>query len=161
MTDSSLEEVLVVCPITKALEWALDKACLLSLERDRLPFNHPSQDEPSRPSADLSEGLLTYLTSLVSQGEKGTDGISLLGIEEYGRVAHAHSMFCDSAGDYSEPDLWGVLAPLPDKSTPNYIKIMPLHLAASYSFLAVSRKEFDSDLAGLSTEGEYLKDLAQ
>ena len=49
-------------------------------------------------------------------------------------------------GDYAEPYLWGVLGPLPDEGTPNYIKITPLQLAASYLFLGVSRKEFYADL---------------
>ena len=69
-------------------------------------------------------------------------------------------MFCVSAGDYAKPKLWGVLGPLPDEGTPSYIKINPLHLATSYSFLGVSRTEFGSALSGLSIEGEDLEDLA-
>ena len=37
----------------------------------------------------------------------------------------------------------------------------PLHLAASYSFLSVSHINFESDLSGISTEGEDLEDLPQ
>ena len=36
------------------------------------------------PSADSGEGLLAYLTGLVSWGAKGTEGISLLCTEESG-----------------------------------------------------------------------------
>ena len=54
-----------------------------------------------------------------------------------------------------------MLGPLPDKGTPSYINITPLHLATSYSFLGVSCTEFESALSGLSTEGEDLEDLAQ
>ena len=54
-----------------------------------------------------------------------------------------------------------MLGPLPDEGTPDYINITPLRLTASYSFLGVSRTKFDSALAGLSTEGEDLDDLAQ
>ena len=60
-----------------------------------------------------------------------------------------------------EPDLWGILVPLPDDGTPAYVNITPLHLAASYSFIGVLRTEFDSALAGLSTEGDNLDDLCQ
>ena len=56
---------------------------------------------------------------------------------------------------------WGVLGPLLDKGTPSYIKITPLHLATSYSFLGVSRTEFGSALSGLSIEGEDMEDLSQ
>ena len=76
-------------------------------------------------------------------------------------MAHTHILFCISAGDYAEPDLWGVLGPLPDKGMPSYIKITPLHLATSSSFLGVSRTEFDSALSRLSIEGENLEDLEQ
>ena len=58
-------------------------------------------------------------------------------------------------------DLWGVLGLLPDKGAPSYIKIKPIHLATSYLFLGVSRTEFDSALAGLSTEVDNLDDLSQ
>ena len=77
-----------------------------------------------------------------------------------GKVIHAHSLFCVSTGDYTNLDLWGLLGPLPDKGIPYYIKITPLHLAASCSFLGVSRIEFESALFGLSTKGEDLGDLA-
>ena len=124
-------------------------------------MNRPSEGDLIGASANLSKGLLAYLTGLVSRGAKGTEGISLLGIEESGQVAHVHSLFCVSAGDYTEMDLWGVLGLLPDKGVPAHIKITPIHLAASYFFLGVSRTEFDSALAGLSTEDEDFDDLAQ
>ena len=76
-------------------------------------------------------------------------------------MVHTHILFCILDGDYAEPDLWGVLEPLPYKGAPAYIKITPLHLALRYSFLGVSRTEFDSSLAGLSTEGDDLDDLGQ
>ena len=76
-------------------------------------------------------------------------------------MAHAHSRFYVSAVDYIEPDLWGLLRLLPENGAPAYVKITPLHLAASYSFLGVSRTEFDSSLASLSTEGDDLDDLGQ
>ena len=76
-------------------------------------------------------------------------------------MAHSHSLFCISLVDYYEPDLWGVLGPVPDEGTPNYINITPLHLAAIYSFLGVSGTEFDSALTGISIEGEDPNDLAQ
>ena len=47
----------------------------------------------------------------------------------------------------------GVLGPLTDKGTPLYIKITPLHLATTYSFIGVSRTNFDFSLSGISTEG--------
>ena len=97
----------------------------------------------------------------MSRWEKVTKEISLLGIKESRQVAHARSLCCVSAGDYAKPDPLGVLGPLPDEGTPFYIKIMWLHLAASYLFLSVSRTEFDSALSGLSTEGEDLEDLVQ
>ena len=53
------------------------------------------------------------------------------------------------------------MGPLPDKGTPAYVKMTPLHLTTSYSFLVVSRTKSDSALAGLSTEGDDLDDLAQ
>ena len=76
-------------------------------------------------------------------------------------MVHTHSLFYVLAGDYAEPDLWGVLGPLPDEGDPSYVKSTPLHLAASYSFLDVSRTEFDSALASLSKEGDDLDDLGQ
>ena len=42
-----------------------------------------------------------------------------------------------------------------------YIKITPIHLATSYSFLGVYRTDFESALSGISTKGEDLEDLAQ
>ena len=60
-----------------------------------------------------------------------------------------------------EPDLWGVLGPLPDDGKPAYVNITPLHLAASYSFIGVLRTEFDSALTSLSTEVDALDDLCQ
>ena len=155
MLTSSLEDVLVACPIPKALTTALD-----NMERGRLPFNGPSEGETSRPSSESGEDLLAYLTGLVSRGARGTDCISLLGIKASGKVIHIHSLFCVCAGDYNKPDLWGVLGPLPDEGTPSYIKITPLHLATSYSFLGVSRTKFKSALSGLSIEGEDLEDVA-
>ena len=81
---------------------------------------------------------------IVSCGTKGTKGISLLGIEESRRVTHARSLFYMSAGDYVEPYLWGILGLLSDDGTPLYVHIMPLHLAASFSFIGILRTEFDS-----------------
>ena len=72
----------MACPMPKALAEALGKAWTLSTEQGRLPFNHPSDGKTFRPSAESGEGLLTYLTYLVSQGEKVTEGISLLIIKE-------------------------------------------------------------------------------
>ena len=161
MSPSYLEEVLVACPVPKALARALYKAWKFTTERGRLLFNRLYENKPSRPSADSGESLLAYLTGLVSQGEKVTKGISILGIEKSGQVAHAHSLFCVSAGDYAEPDLWGVLGMLPDEGKPDYINLTPLHLALRYSFLGVSRTEYESALTGLSTEGEDLDDLVQ
>ena len=92
-------------------------------------MNRLSEGYPTGASVNSSKGLLTYLTGIVSRGEKGTKGISLLGVKESGKVAHAHSLFCISAGDYAEPDLWGVLVPLPDEGVPAYVTITPLHLA--------------------------------
>ena len=97
----------------------------------------------------------------MSRGARGTESIYLQGIKVLGKVIHTHSLFCVSARDYTEPDLWGVLGPLPDKGTPSYIKITPLHLASSYSFLGVSHTKFGSALSGISTKGEDLEDLAQ
>ena len=51
-------------------------------------------------------------------------------------------MFYVSTGDYATPNLWGVLGPLPDKGTPSYININPLHLSTSYYFLGVFRTKF-------------------
>ena len=97
----------------------------------------------------------------MSRGAKGTESISLLGIEASGEVVHTQSLFFISVGDYAKPNIWGVLRPLPDEGTPSYIKINPLHLSTSYSFLGVSRTDFDSSLSSISTKGEYLEDLAQ
>ena len=76
-------------------------------------------------------------------------------------MVQTHILFCISAGDYAKTDLWGVLGPLPDEGTPSYININPLHLATSYSFLGVSRTDFESALSGISNKGEDLEDLAQ
>ena len=64
-------------------------------------------------------------------------------------------------GDYTEPDIWGFLGSLPDEGAPTYAKITPIHLAASCSFLGVSRTEFDYSLAGLSIKGDNLDNLCQ
>ena len=56
---------------------------------------------PTRASADTGKGFLVYLTGIVSWGGKANKAISLLGVEESGQVAHAHSLFCVSAGDYA------------------------------------------------------------
>ena len=157
MSASSLEEVLVACPVPKALAAALDKAWTSPTEQGLPPFNFPSEGETFRPSTKSDEGLLAHLTGLGSWGARGTESISLLGIESSGEVVHTHSLFCISAGDYAEPNHWGVLGPLPDKGTPSYINITPLHLANSYSFLGFSRTEFKSALSGISTEGEDLE----
>ena len=153
MSTSSLEEVMVACPVLKSLAAALDKAWTSHTERGGLPFNRPSEGETFRPSSESGEGLLAYLAGLVIQGARGTESISLLGIKASGKVIHVHSLFCISAGDYAKPDLWGVLGPLPDEGTPSYIKITPLHLETSYSFLGVSRTKLESALSGLYTEG--------
>ena len=86
--------------------------------------------------------------------------MSLLGIKASVKVINAHSLLCVSTGDYANLDLWGLLGPLPDEGIPSYINITPLHLDTSYSFLGVSRTEFDSALSGISTEGEDLEELA-
>ena len=65
-------------------------------------------------------------------------------------------MFYVSAGDYAEPELWGVIGPLQEEGTSSYIKITRLHLATIYSFLGVSRTKFESALSGLSTKVEDL-----
>ena len=118
MLTSSLEEVMVACPVPKALTAPLDKAWTTPTERGHLPFNCPSEGKTFRTSSKLGEDLLAYLTGFASQGSRGTESISLLGIEASGKVIHTHSLFCVSAGDYAEPDLWGVLGPLPDEGTP-------------------------------------------
>ena len=107
MSTSSLEEVLVAWPVPKALTAALDKSWTSPTERDRLPFNRPSEGKTFRPSPKSSEGLLAYLTGLVSQGARGTESISLLGIEVSGKVIHIHSLLCVSAVDYDETVLGG------------------------------------------------------
>ena len=114
MSTSSLEEVLVACPVPKALTGAFNKAWTSPTDRGRLPFNRPYEGETFRPSPESGEGLLAYLTGLVSRGARVTERISLLGIEASGKVIHVHSLFCVSARDYAEPNLWGVLGPLPD-----------------------------------------------
>ena len=114
MSDFSLEEVLVACPIPKALTAALDKAWTSPTERGLLPFNCPSEGETLRPSPESGEGLLAYLTRLVSRGAKGTKLIPFLGIEASGEMVHTHSLFYVSAGDYATPNPWRVLGPLPD-----------------------------------------------
>ena len=95
-------------------------------------MNFLSEGDPTGASANSGKGLLAYLTGLVSWGAKGTKGISLIGVEESGRVAHSHSLFYVSVGDYTEPDLWVVLGLLLDEGAPAYVKITPLHLTASY-----------------------------
>ena len=76
MSASSLKEVLVACPMPKALAGSLEKVWILPTEQVRLLLNYPYENEPSRPSAGLGEGLLTYLTGLVSRREKGIKGYS-------------------------------------------------------------------------------------
>ena len=99
MSTAFLEEVLLACPIPKPLTAALDKAWTSPTKRGRLPFNRPSEGETFRPSPESSQGLLAYLTGLVSRGARGTESISLLGIEASGKVIHIHSLFCISVGD--------------------------------------------------------------
>ena len=108
-------------PISKSLAGALDKAWTFPDERGRQILNHPSKGDLTGASDKSGEGLLAYLTGLVSRGAKGTKGIPPLGLEESGQVAHAHSLFCASAGGYAEPDLCGVLGPIIDHGTPVYI----------------------------------------
>ena len=67
MLTSSLEDVLVACPVPKALTAAFDKAWTSPMERGRLPFNHPSKGETLRSSSESGEDLLAYLTGLVSR----------------------------------------------------------------------------------------------
>ena len=86
-------------------------------------MNILSEGDPTGASSNTGEGLLYYLTGLVSWEEKGTKGISLLGIDESRQLLHAHILFCILAGDYAEPHLWGVLGPLPDDGTPTYANI--------------------------------------
>ena len=105
---SSLEEVMVARPMPKVLSGALDRAWTFLAEQGRLLLNRPSEGDPIGASADSGDVLLAYLADLVSREAKGTKGISLLGLEESRRVAHAHSTFWVSTGDYAEPGLWGV-----------------------------------------------------
>ena len=147
--------------VTKDLSRSLNRAWNLLPERGRLILNHLSEGDPTGASADSGESLFAYLTILVSWGAKGTKGISLLGVEESRQVVHAHSLSCVLARDYAEPELWGVLGPLPDEGVPGYIKITPPHLAVSCSSLGVLRMELYSDLAGLPTEGDNLEYLGQ
>ena len=78
MLTSPLEDIMVACPIPKALTTALDKAWTSPTERGRLPFNRPSEGETFRTSSKSGEGLLAYLTVLVSRGARGAESISLL-----------------------------------------------------------------------------------
>ena len=159
--DSSLDKVLVSRPMPKALDGGLEKAWTLLSEQGRIILNLLSKGDPTRASANTGEVLFTYLTDLVIRGAKDIVGISLFGIDESGQVLHAHILFCMSTGNYLEPDLWGILGPLPDDGMPSNVKITPLHLAASHSFLGVSRTELDSTLVGISTEGDNLNNLCQ
>ena len=68
MLTSSFEDVLVACPIPKALTAALDKAWTSPTERGLLPFNRPSEGETFRPSSESGKDLLAYLNGLVSRG---------------------------------------------------------------------------------------------
>ena len=77
----------------KSLSQALNKVWMLTAERDRLLLNRLSKGGPIGASTNTGEGLLAYLTGLVSRGGKVTLGISILGVEEYGRVLHSHSLF--------------------------------------------------------------------
>ena len=90
---SSLEEELVACPMPKALDGSLDKAWMLPAEQGRLLLNLLYKEDPTGASSNTGEGLLAYLTGLMSQGTKVTEGIYLLGIKEYGQVSHTHSLF--------------------------------------------------------------------
>ena len=90
---SSLDKVLVARPMPKSLSQALNKLWMLTAERDRLLLNRLSKGGPIGASTNTGEGLLAYLTGLVSRGGKVTLGISILGVEEYGRVLHSHSLF--------------------------------------------------------------------
>ena len=81
---------------------------MLLAEQVPLLLNRPSEGDPIGASADSGDVLLAYLADLVSREAKGTKGISLLGLEESRRVAHAHSTFWVSTGDYAEPGLWSV-----------------------------------------------------
>ena len=57
MLTSSLEDVLVACPIPKVLNVALDKDWDSPTERGRLPFNRPYEGETFRPSSESGEDL--------------------------------------------------------------------------------------------------------
>ena len=96
MLTSSLEDVLVACPVPKTLTAALVKAWTSPTERGRLPFNCPFDVETFRPSSKSGEDLLAYLTILVSRRARCTESFYLLGVEASGKVIHAHSMFCVS-----------------------------------------------------------------
>ena len=128
---SSLEEVLVDRPVPKDLSRSPNRAWNLMPKQGCLLLNLPSEGDPTGASANSDDVLLAYLTGIVSWGSKGTEGISLLGVEESRQVVHAHSLFCVSARDYAEPELWGFLGPLPDEGVPDYIKITPPHLVVS------------------------------
>ena len=78
---SSLEKVMMALPMPKALSGALNRLWMLPAERGLLLLNLPSKGGPTGASANLGEGLLTYLTGLMSRGAKETKGISLLGVE--------------------------------------------------------------------------------
>ena len=107
MLTSSLEDVLVACPIPKALTTTLDKAWTSPTERGRLPFNRPSEGKNFMPSSESGEDLLAYLTGFGSQGSRGTESISLLGIEASGKVIHTHSLFCFSEETMPNPTFGG------------------------------------------------------
>ena len=86
-------------PMPKSLDGALDKAWMLPAERGRILLNRPSEEDTTGASVDMGEGLIIYLTGIVSHGTKDVKRISLIGIEESGRVMHSHSLFCMSVGD--------------------------------------------------------------
>ena len=65
MLASYLEEVMVACPVPKALARVLDKAWELLTDKSCLLFNRPFEGKPTRPSANSGEGLLAYPTGIV------------------------------------------------------------------------------------------------
>ena len=63
---SSLEEILVDRPMPKALDGALDKAWKLPVKRGHILLNRLSEGDSTGDSAYTGEGILSYLTGLIS-----------------------------------------------------------------------------------------------
>ena len=85
--------------------------------------------------------VLETLRNLVLWKIDWVDKLSFLAVNGVGEVSVLHSLFCvgESAGDFTEGDLYAIRGEIPAAGLPVVVRLEPLLLASNFPFVGTPR----------------------